>query len=693
MSSTTFQPQESPQTGALTIGELARTIGRQSAVFWTTFVIGMLLAVVISLVMPKKYASFTDVLVEGAAANGIASTPENILGELTIPNTTYSLATQQELLNSQEIYFRVLQAAGYPLPSTPEELDALPAVTVRQKELSNVFRIIVEGKDEKMVEAIASNYAEVFTNYFRDLQSGAIVQAIRFLENRIETEKEGLQAAEDNLSTFKVANQVVDTNAELEYRLGLVTQTEAALAEANANVAAGQMNVQELERQLRAIPKTRTRIEYSTNLEELLRLRGQLTDLQVRREGLRSLYLDSAPQVKEVDALIAQQKKLISDIEDTLKREIKESNPQYFALLDQLSDARARYAAATSARNEQQRLYSEREARLTQLSPLMNQQRDLERQVILRNDALVRLNTVLEQFQMRNNQIKNMVTNVRSYVPAQMTQPNWLINMVLGAILSVALAVIFAIARDSLQDKVNTIDDAYALSHHDILARIPERPRSKSALITDPQTSMAFESYRVLRSVIGMHDQQHSIRSLAITSTLPQEGKTVISGNLAIAYALNGQKTILVDSNFRNPAIHRLFGKAEQPGLGDVLLGNATLDEVLQETPVPNLWVVSAGTTPANATEALGSERMKSIIAQMKERSDMVIFDTPSALGLADAPSLASHADASAIVTVLGRPSKAEFAEAVGLMQASSPRLIGIVHNRLKAKQTRLTKV
>lgn len=685
--------QAADYSTSVTIGEFFKTIKRNAGVFWTTLITVLLIGVIISLVLPPKYAAASEVLVEGASANGMVSSPDNAQPELSVPNAAYALPTQVELLQSQEIYFRVLDAAKIARPTSMEALEALPKVFVRQKEESNIFIVTIEGGSKEQVIEMAKNYAEEFRKYADSFRLQTSESAENFVKSRIEQEKGLLKQAEAEFSAFKTSNQVVDSNAELQFRLGLVSSTEQSLAEARSQEASSIAAVRILEQELAKIPRVRERVAEFQNLGILLETKRQLNLLEIKRVELLQVYQPSAKQVREVDSQIAVQKQFLAAQEKELKPNLKESNPDYDSARIRYSEALAAREASISRARELQQLADSRNARLNQLAALSKDQREYERRIVEHTQTLNGMNDLAVRIGLRNNAIKQSVQPLTTAVFARQSQPNWLINMAIATILGLTLAVVFAMVRDSVQDRVNSKEEAYLLSGLSPLAHIPERSRSKHPIITNPQTNMAFESYRVLRSNIAVHARRADMKTLTVTSTLRKEGKSVVAANLAVAYVLNGQRTILVDANLRYPNAHTLFGLNEKPGLGDLLLGTATVNDVLQPSSVEGLYIVTAGTVPANATEVIGSPRMQEIIALLSEQCDMVIFDAPHVSGLADAQSLAAVTDGAIVVTQIGKASKSEFKEAVSILDASSPALLGMVENRVSAKEAHLTKI
>lgn len=685
--------KELPQAGVLTIGELARTIKRNAIVFWVTLIVGLAIGVVVSLLMPPAYAATTQILVEAPGSNGATITPDVVIGEISVPAAAYNLETQIQLLQSQKVYFAVLQEAGIPIPTTQVQYDALPQISIRQQGESNVFGVVVEGTNTDQVKQIAGLYPTVFRSYLDGQKKDTIERALQFVQNRLASEREAQATAEDALAKFKADNKVVDSQAELSRRINETSSGDQILAGATQNYEQNQAAVRSLEQELANLPATRKVTQVRTNNETLLQNKDKLANLQVQRAQLAEIYQESAPQVREIDAQIKQQKQVIEDLQKTIDTNTTETNPLVDAVKSQLITAKSNAQASAASLAAAQQTAEERRQRLNELGGLVKTQHDLEQRITIHSNAIDRLTQVEDAFQLRDNSLSSGVSNLTPTQLPQQVRPNWVVNMTLATLLSIALAVVLVLTRDSIQDKVNTDEEAYALSHIDILTRIPERPRGRSALISDPQSSTAFESYRVLRSLIGFASSEAPIHSLLVTSTGKGEGKTVVASNLAVAFALNGQDVILVDANFRSPGVHSLFGKPERPGLGEVLLGQADLESVIVDTPVPGLRIVPAGTVPANATEALGSDRMSDVVKRLKGLSQMVVFDTPATLGIADAPSLAPHADSSIIVLQEGKPGKAEFSDAVSLLKASSPHVLGLVLNRVRAKQARLENV
>src|SRR4029079_17091925 len=162
------------------------------------------------------------------------------------------------------------------------------------------------------------------------------------------------------------------------------------------------------------------------------------------------------------------------------------------------------------------------------------------------------------------------------------------------------------------------------------------------------------------------------------------EGKTVVAGNLAVAFAQAGRRVILVDADLRRAGVASIFGLAENPGLTDLVRSDAVgIDTVAQETEVPNLRIITAGTIPANPAELLGSRRMGAISQRLIEAADIVIYDTPPITAVTDAALTAAKADATIMVVQSHRASKRVVTQGIEALTKVNARIVGAVLNNV----------
>ncbi len=225
-----------------------------------------------------------------------------------------------------------------------------------------------------------------------------------------------------------------------------------------------------------------------------------------------------------------------------------------------------------------------------------------------------------------------------------------------------------------------------------VIGRVPamhSRPEAKiSGSGLDPSLylfhdagSPEAEAFRSVRSALFVHTHSRGERVIQITSPEPQDGKSTIVSNLALAMAQAGKRVLLIDADMRCPKIHKLFGLRQEIGLADVLTGEITLSPAVQTTEATGLFVLSSGMTPANPAELLGSPRFSQLLVDARGDFDFVLVDTPPLLAVSDPCVVTSQVEGLLLVLRLGKNRRAAARRAKELLTTHGVRLLGAIVN------------
>ena len=346
----------------------------------------------------------------------------------------------------------------------------------------------------------------------------------------------------------------------------------------------------------------------------------------------------------KVSSAFAQVEQLQRDVTDAKKREsdMRETGREYF-------DAKRKLSNTTRIRD-------------TILFRIMQEQVDLA----LPKDSTVEITDVAER-------------------PLKAIRPNIPLNIALGVVVGLILGVGLAFFIEYLDTSVKTIDDVERALGAAVLGVIPQNVGS---LLDEGDESPHAEAYRVLRTNIlfaGRKDESQT--TFSVVSGGAGEGKTTTMFNLAVVFAQMGDRILIVDSDLRRPSMHRYMNVSNNIGLTNYLLGQATIDEVIQTTELPSLHFIPSGKLPSSSMGILSSAKMKEFVAEMKSRYDYVFLDAPPIMGVSDASVLASMVDMCVLVVQYRKYPQMMTQRAKEMVTKVGGELVGVVLNNINISQ------
>lgn len=276
----------------------------------------------------------------------------------------------------------------------------------------------------------------------------------------------------------------------------------------------------------------------------------------------------------------------------------------------------------------------------------------------------------------------------QAVVPSKPFTPNVPLNIGLGVLIGLVLGVGISLLRGVLDTRIRNEHDVELITDAPILggiaydARTPDNP----LVVKDDPRSPRSESFRTLRTNIQFLSIGDVPKSFVLTSSIPGEGKSTSSANLAIAIALSGQNVLIVDADLRKPKLAEYLGLEGGAGLTDILVGRAQANDVIQRWGDTNLYVLPAGRIPPNPSELLGSKAMLALISSLEKSFDVVLFDAPPLLPVTDAAVLAKNAGGALLMVAAGRVHKNQVGGAVAALDSVGARLAGVVMTMVPLK-------
>lgn len=546
---------------------------------------------------------------------------------------------------------------------------------------TDVVEFSVEGGDPESLPGLTNLYAETWGTRFASLSQQRFQEQRRELENKVEAAKAEERAAHDELDAF--VEQHKDHN--LAGGFNRFTEERRALAARIASRAG--------ERHLRSERIQRIRAELSAlgieirEGEDRFELRaegGEPLALRLAGSGVL-MSIDVVQSNPEVTRFLGQETSL-EQRDAELAPTASESSKERQALAKRIAEARrlrgqalARtlesvllgqrsWEAFEQAEREELSEIQDREERLTKLLNEYQQhsaELDLARRELER--AQSRLSQLAAMYASRPTDEGDATPSwsINVQVPAQFAEqiaPNKPLILTLTAFtaLGVALGLVFLV--EFLDDTIKSREDFdryVGLPFLGFIPHIPARKEGENELVADAKPGSAIaESFRTLRTSIVFSRGDRRVETVLITSAGPGEGKTTVASNLAATLAKQKGPVLLVDADLRRPRVHKALQLGNERGLTNYLIGESPLEDLLQETSVEGLLVMTSGPIPPNPAELLHGDRMAALIEEAKGRFDRIVIDSPPLIAVTDARVLSRIVDGLYLVISMGKTSR-----------------------------------
>ena len=493
----------------------------------------------------------------------------------------------------------------------------------------SLIRISVEGTNRAKDVDFLNKLADVFQAISLDKKNTEALRRIQFIDDQLVGISDSLSITENRLQQFRSNNMVMDLSAQGQAIIAQVTLLENEKArlnlEANYYDYLADYLSKDISNEVPIVP-----ITMGITDPGLTRLVDELAGLQ------QQMLNTGGGEMNPIQNLAAQR--------------VKNTKA---ALLETLNGLRRANSLARSE-NEEQLMKVNRQA--SALPYTERQLLGIERKFKLNNELYTFLleTRANQQMQKASNVADCEIVDHADVHFSTVVSPNpVLINFAaLMAGAGTPFVIIFLIF---LFNKKLKEEDIIRMTDMPVVGYVPHGTEKSNSVVFDyPNTPLA-ESFRLLRSRIQFFTKDTVSPVILVTSSMPGEGKTFTSLNLASVYSLLGKRTILIGFDLRKPKIHNYFDLKNENGVTTWLIGRDSLEDIIQRTSFENLDIITSGPVPPNPSELIALEKTGELLKELKEKYDYIIIDT-SPIGLvSDTFNLASHADTCLLVV---RPGK-----------------------------------
>ncbi|MDE2126474.1 MAG: polysaccharide biosynthesis tyrosine autokinase [Armatimonadetes bacterium] len=668
-----------PQFG---IREYLEILRRRKAIIIQTLVLVMVVGLIVTFMTKPLYRSTTKILVEGKNMVVASINANDPMSNLYQPDVGHEVPTQLEVIQSASVVRSAMDEAGIPR-TVPGQVGSPAYLSASQVNDTDVLEVDAESHNPEWAFALARTIEPTYLTYVTGNQKEQVLTALRFASDQLTKENKALENSANALEAFKQHAGVVGVETEKAARINDEITAQATVRSIEGELAANRARLASLQGDLTSTPAMVTTPQTVTNLQEIQNAQDRLAQLQQERARLLVNYKPNSIPLQKIGAQIADATTVLNSIPKTVSTISRQVNPEVQSIQDRISQAQADVASSTASLAAAQQKAAQVSAGLGRFSQIEHTNTDLQREYDKHSAAVDTLSTMVLDLRLRANAEHDPVLTISAATPPTLVRPQKALYLVLSLVLGLVLGVAFAVVQDFLDDRIRDPEEARRITGSPPLGYVPLAGNQSALLIEQPRSGLVLESFRVLRSNVGFAAVDAPTMSLTITSTVPSEGKSLTSTNLAVAMALDGRRVILVDADLRRPTLHRNFAVNKHPGLTNILLGELKASEALIDTRVEGLRLLTSGPVPPNPAELLNSQAMRHLQNELKSMADVVIFDSPPCLATADAQVLASGTDGVIYVMQFGAAKKSEVRHSFDLLNQAHARMLGIVYNKV----------
>jgi tyrosine-protein kinase Etk/Wzc len=566
----------------------------------------------------------------------------------------------------------------------------------------DVVKISVEGPSFKEDYLIANTYSNAFVSYSKELSRQDIKNVKEYLEKEKEKKYRELNVTEARLEDFQKRTGLIVLDAQANDLINKISQYEAERNSAEIEYRANERNVSTLKNEIQNIDSNLyDYVEGQVSQPYIQELQRQIAEIEVERDVETAVVTD--PKVVEKIKYDSERKleKLKQNLDEkvqVLRAGILSETPEEIRnLTERVLNAKLisqSYSVKSNLLSPIVRRYEMEFSRLPSES--------IELAKLERNRASTeKLYLILEE------KYQEALINERARLGNALildpgvenfgkVKPNRSLILFAGSVIGLGLGFLYAFGRNYLDKSIKSPEELEKKGIS-ILSWIPTIESLKDSslspkmdfIVTSQSKDSTSESFKALRTRIQYSKLgTKSLKSILVTSTLPTEGKTFVSVNLAGSFAITDKNVLLLDCDLRKPRIHNVFEAERFPGLSDYLFARVTYEEIVRKTQLKNLSYITSGTIPPNPSELLGSKQMSEFFEFLKGKFDLIVVDSPPFISVTDSEILFNITNGTVLIAQANKTPLEVYMKTYERLRSINPNnLLGCVLNNFLYKK------
>ena len=692
------QQRESREAIDINIGSYLIKVRRRWKPALIVFFVTVLATACVSTLLRKTYQADGKLLFKQNRAASLVGLEEDV-GELKpLLNNQTPLSTQIQVITSDP----VLQQTIDKLQLSDDEGKPLKTKTLEKKldiKLiggSDVIQLSYEDEDPEVAAAVVNNLMDVYIQEQIRGNQEEPTSAKEFINKQLPQVESTVSQAESKYRRFKEANNVINLEKEAETTVAEIANLNRDISGIAAQLQGTLVQASTLQNQLGLSLQQAISLNQVGNSPTVESILNELGTVEADLARERQRFQDQHPAVVSLEDKKA-------DLNRRLKQEIrrgvgqdvnvsqgllragnnlKENQLEKFITLE-IEKLNLQRQLASLYQSQQAYL-----ARAKELPRLEKEEQDLLRQVKAAQGTYETLLGSLQEVQIAANQQSGNADIIeRATVPEKGSSGRAGL-MVLGILLGLLLSNLSVLLLEMQDRTIKTIAEIKEKFPHTVLGLMPQQPeeRQTGVVVQREPDSFTSELYRMIQANMKFMTSQNAPKVILTTSSLPEEGKSTITANLAAAIAQLGRRVLLIDGDLRKPSQHRIWELSNQFGVKDVV--NKTQDfENAVSRPMAKLDLLTAGAVQSNPLSLLDSTEMSDLILKARQEYDLILIDAPPLPVTADVLTISKLVDGILFVSRPGVVEQESAALANETLANTKKKVIGMVINGVKQKE------
>lgn len=588
------------------------------------------------------------------------------------------LATEYQLITSRPVLDQVVRAlnlSGFPPFSRSSDPvvvlgDMVRVAPVRGTKLAD---LVVTSTNPTLAMRIANTITESYVRLNLERRQQQATGGAQWLRDEVTRTETQMKAAQEALQRFKEEHQMVS----LEDQQNVVVQRLQELSSAATSAKTARLKTEaeqaEIERALAAGSLAES-LTFVRQNEAIAKVDQQISAKESELADRQKVYGEKHPAITQLQAEIE------------LLQQQRQAEAQKI-----VEGARQDYGATQAKEQELQQALSEQEHLALELNRLKLGYENLNRQAQLSADIYNSLSKRLKELEVVQSMQSNNVQVVdEAKLPTVPIAPHRVRIVLEGLLLGLALGLGVAFAKDLMTTTIRMRRDLEELVNLPFLGHVVRVPGARargqrSLFFAHQPDGLAAESLRAVRTTLEFLLPERPVQRVLITSSLPQEGKSTVSSNLAVSLQELGRRVVIIDADMRRPTLYRAFQVPIEPGLSTYLQGQATLEEVLQ-TPAnaQGVSVISSGATPPRPADLLASPQMVQLLDRLSASFQYILIDTPPVLAVADSTILSRIVDSAILIVRANRTTRETLSSTHRVLSQSPLKFLATILNDVR---------